>query len=509
VNVGAAAYWIGIDLGTSSCKVVAITASGEVAASRSAEYPLITPRAGWAEQEPDAWWQATDVTVRGVMSELPKAASIRGIGLCGQMHGLTPMDGMGNVIRPAILWNDQRAAPQCEEITRRAGGEAALLRLVQNRMLPGFTGGKILWLRQHEPDNYNRLRHVLNPKDFLRLRMTGEYVTDVSDASGTGLFDVRHRQWSTTLLKMLEIPLDYMPRVVESSEVSGVLLDDVAHRWGMPVGTRVVGGGGDSVLQTTSMGIVEPGRLGVTIGTAGIVAGATNFCPDNPGGRLQISCGNAPGRWHVMGVSLTSGGAFQWLRNALAPIADMRGLSYERLVEVAREAPPGSGGLLFMPYLLGERCPHEAPDARGGWIGLNALHSVHHLSRSVVEGVLLSLREIVDLCADAGLEWDEIRASGGATAERFWTQTLADVLQQDIVLVTGASQGGAFGAALLAAVGTGNWRSLDDASSVIQETDRISPNPDLAALYEQLHQVHSRLLQTLMPSFLKIAAGPL
>jgi xylulokinase len=422
------------------------------------------------------------------------------------MHGLTALDEERRVIRHAILWNDQRAAPQCEEITERAGGLPGLLDLVQNRMLPGFTAGKILWLRQHEPASFKDMRHLLNPKDFLRLQMTGELATEVSDASGTGLFDVRRRRWCTELLQLLDIPEDLLPRVVESHEATGTLLPDVADRWGLPASTPVFGGGGDAVIQTTSMGIIDSGSVGITLGTAGIVAGAGGACPDDVDGTLQISCGNAPDRWHLMGVSLVAGGAFQWLRDALRPLVGSQ-LEYGALVELARQAPPGSEGLLFLPYLLGERCPHVAPDARGSWVGLTPMHSAAHLSRSVLEGVLLNLREIVEVCESTGLDCQEVRVSGGATVEPLWLQMLADVLQREVVTVTGAAEGGAYGAALLAGVGTGDLGTLTDAAALVRETSRYAPDAGNAEVYARSFTIHRRLYDTLEPTFAELAGA--
>jgi xylulokinase len=498
--------WLGIDLGTSACKVLAIDAKGRVLTSSVREYPVVTSRPGWAEQDPARWWQATDEAVRELLGRLPDGSEVRGFGLCGQMHGLTPLDAQRRVIRPAILWNDQRAAPQCAEITERAGGLPGLLELVQNRMLPGFTAGKILWLREHEPAAYERMRHLVNPKDFLRVQMTGELMTEVSDASGTGLFDVRNRRWSAGLLELLDVPEELLPQVVESHEPTGTLLPEVAERWGLPSSTPVFRGGGDAVIQTTSMGIIDSGLVGITLGTAGIVAGASATCPERVDGTLQISCGNAADRWHVMGVSLVAGGAFQWLRDALRPLAGAQ-LDYGRLVELARQAPAGSEGLLFLPYLSGERCPHVAPDARGSWVGLTPMHSTAHLARSVLEGVLLNLREIVEVCESTGLDCSEVRVSGGATVEPLWLQMLADVLQREVVTVTGAAEGGAYGAALLAGVGLGELGSVTDATALVKETSRFSPEPADAEVYDGAYAVHRRLYDTLEPTFAELAGA--
>jgi xylulokinase len=499
--------FIGIDLGTSACKVIGVSGEGQVVAKELGEYPTVTSRPGWAEQSPDDWWRAADGAVAAVASSLPPDARVEGIGLCGQMHGLTALDAEGEVLRPAILWNDQRAAPQCDWITDRAGGLPGLLELTKNRMLPGFTGGKVVWLRDNEPDLYGQMRRLLNPKDYLRLRMTGEHVTDVSDASGTGLFDVGARRWSTELLELIDVSPELLPDVVESIEQTGGLLDAVASRWGLPVGTPVFGGGGDAVVQTTSMGLIDPGPVGVILGTAGNVAGGTDACPENPDGRVQVSCGNAPGRWHVMGVTLAAGGALQWLRDLLAPIAGAEHIDYGRLIELARDAPPGSEGLLFLPYLLGERSPHVAPEATAAWVGLTPLHGAPHLVRSVIEGVLLNVREILDVCVRAGLECTRVVASGGATNDELWLTTLADVFGRDVSTMAGAGEGGAYGAAMVAGVGAGHWPSLEDAAGNVREARRFQPDPGRAARYERIFQAHRGLYGHLREAHADVAVA--
>jgi xylulokinase len=495
------AAFIGIDLGTSGCKTIAVNEDGVVVAKALRDYPLSTPRAGWAEQDPEDWWRATDESVSAVVAGLPSGVEVQGIGLSGQMHGLTALDENDRVLRTAILWNDQRAAPQCDWITERAGGLERLLELTDNRMLPGFTGGKIVWLRDHQPELFDRTRRILNPKDYLRLRMTGRHVTDVSDASGTGLFDVRRRRWSSELLDRIGISEELLPDVVESIEPTGELPTELASRWGVPARTPVFGGGGDAVIQTTSMGLIDQGPVGVTLGTAGIVAGGSNFCPDNPGGRVQVSCGNAPGRWHVMGVSLSAGGAFQWARDALSPLAGDGRLSFGQLIELARQSPPGAKGLLFLPYLLGERSPHVAPEATATWVGLTPMHDAADLVRSVIEGVLLNLREILAVCKEAGLDATRIVASGGATNDPFWLELLADIVNQEVVTVAGAGEGGASGAAMAAGVGAGHWGSLEDAASQVRETQAFSPDPERAAVYEEVFQGHRRLYGHLGAAF--------
>ena len=490
---------IGIDLGTSTCKAIAVNGDGEVVAKRSRDYPMINRRPGWAEQEPAEWWRATDEVIAELAAALPRGGrEVTGIGLCGQMHGLTALDADGNPLRPAILWNDQRAAPQCEWITERAGGLPGLLRMTRNRMLPGFTGGKVVWFRDEEPELFARTERILNPKDYLRFRMTGHVATDVSDASGTGLFDVARREWSGELLGLLDIDRALLPEVVESTAQTGGVRPESAQRWGIPAGTPVFGGGGDAVIQTTAMGLVDAGPIGFTLGTAGIVAGGAAECPQNPDGRVQVSCGNAPGRWHVMGVSLSAGGALQWLRDALAP-ADA--VSFDQLVGLAKAVDPGSDGLLFLPYLLGERSPHVAPEAAASWIGLTPMHHVGHFARSVMEGVLLNMREILEVCLQAGLRCDRVIASGGATGEPLWLQMLADVLDREIATVTGSTEGGAYGAALAAGVGTGQWRDFDEALAGVAVEHTFRPKQPTAQLYDRTFRRHRRLYEQLAPVY--------
>ena len=436
---------------------------------------------------------------------LPASHTVKAIGLCGQMRGLVALDGADQVIRPAILWCDQRSAQQCEALTETLGGLKNLLALTRSRMLPGCTAGKILWLREKEPRSYERMRRFLNPKDYLRFLVTGEYATDVSDASGTGMFDVENRRWSSRVLEAVGLSSREVPTAYESQAMTGRLRRDIAHRWGLPPQLPVVGGGGDSVIQTTSMGVVAEGLLGAMLGTAGVVAGATRKCPENPRGLLQVSCGNSPDRWHKMGVSLNGGGSFQWLLETLAEVPGSA-LDFDSLARLAAATPAGSEGLLFLPYLMGERCPWVAPDARGAFVGLTRGHRLGHLVRSVLEGVVLNMRAILELFVQSGSGCAEVRASGGATALPFWLSLLADVLGRDVVTVTGASEGGAYGAALVAGVGVGAWTHLDEAVLVIQETGRVHPDAGRAMLYDRVLRVHSSLFPTLGTTLAEIAS---
>jgi xylulokinase len=473
-------HWLGVDIGTSGVKVVAVDDAGTVVASHTCSYPLLTPRPGWTEQRPDDWWDATLEAVREVGARV--GGQVVGIGLSGQMHGMVALDAHGAVLRPAILWNDNRNAAECDLLLDRVGGLDGLLGLTNNAALPGYTIGKILWLREHEPELFARTEVVLNPKDHLRWRLTGERVTDVSDASGFGALDVRQRRWSSDLMAALELPESMLPPVVESDAPAGRLTPEAAALTGLPVGTPVVAGGGDSVLQTTSMGIVSPGTLGITLGTAGILGAAIEHCPDNAGGRLQISCGNEAGRWHVMGVALSTGGALQWWTDALRALVPTA--SNATVTELAARSPVGARGVRFLPYLVGERAPHVDPDARATFVGVDLGHDLTDLSRAVLEGALLNLREIRDIMADVGVATDDVRISGGASAYPLWRQTLADVLGTPVHQVTNGEQGAAYGAALLAGVGGGRWANLSEALAGVVVTDRVQPDPDAARVHD-------------------------
>ena len=498
---------LGLDVGTSACKTVALDENGAVLARAAASYGMATPRPGWAEQDPADWERAAATAMGTVIAALGSGALVRGIGLSGQMHGLVALDASDQVLRPAILWCDNRTAVECAEITEAVGGPEALLGLTGNRMLPGFTGGKIAWLRRHEPALHARMRRFVLPKDAIRLRMTGEHATDVSDASGTGLFDVRARTWSAPMLAAVGLDREQVPVAVESHERTGALRPGLAASWYLPPGVPVFGGGGDSVIQTTSMGVIDPGLAGVTIGTAGLVGGSADRCPDNHGARLQVSCGNAPNRWHVMGCTLNGGGALSWLRQALLPMlpAGSAAPGFAELVALACGIAPGADGLAFLPFLLGERCPLVAPDARAAFVGLAQGHDLRHLARALLEGVLLNIRAILELMSDAGLAFGTVRASGGATASPVWLRLLADVLGREVATVAGAEEGGAYGAALLAGVGAGIWSSLEQALGAIRETGRTRPDPAAARVYDRLYPVHAGLHHVLEPLHASLA----
>ncbi len=483
---------LGVDIGTSGCKTVAVNAAGEVLASSTSGYPLYSDRPGWSEQDPRDWWQAARDGIIDVMRTLG-GHEVIGIGLSGQMHGLVALDRDDQVIRRAILWNDQRCAAECEEITEEVGGFDRLVTLINNRMLPGFTGGKIRWLKTHEPDLFAQMVRLCLPKDYLRLQLTGELVTDESDASGTGMFHPGTRQWASEVVAACGVTEDMLPQVVPSTGQTGTLLPAVAAELGLPAGVPVFGGGGDAVIQTTSMGVFAPGDVGITLGTAGIVAASTDFCPENTDARIQVSAGNAPGSWHLMGVSLSAGGAFQWFGEVVAQFTGIDKPDFDALARLAATAPVGSEGLLFLPYLNGERSPHVAPTASAAFVGLSRVHGARHFARAVMEGVLLNLRRILAEFDALGVPYTRIIVSGGASRSEIWLQILADVCHREVVTLKGSAEGGAFGAALAAGIGAGVWEHYSDVLDHMEEEQQVQPDPARAAAYERIYAAHAEL----------------
>ncbi len=498
---------LGIDVSTTGAKALLVNTQGEVVASATEEYPLYTPKPLWSEQNPEDWWHGCQRAIRRVLST-PGVdhAQIQGIGLTGQMHGLVLLDKGDNVLRPAILWNDQRTGPQCEEITRRAGGLERVLEWTANPVLPGFTAPKILWVRQNEPEVYARVAHILLPKDYVRLRLTGEYATEVSDASGTSLFDVRMRRWSAEMTGLLEIPPAWLPACAESHVVSGSVTREAAQATGLPAGTPVVGGGGDQAAQAVGSGIVRSGVISVTSGTSGVVFAHLDRFVAEPEGRLHIFCHAVPGAWHAMGVMLSAGGAFRWFRDALGqPEHAVANLTkedpYEILTREAATVPPGAEGLLFLPYLTGERCPYPDPNARGAFVGLTLRHTKAHLVRAVLEGVSFGLRDSLELIKQLGVPIEQVRASGGGARSALWRQIQADVFNTELVLVN-VTEGAAFGAALLAGVGTGVYKDVHEAvNKAIRVISSTAPQPDAVMVYQRLYPSYRALYRALKPTF--------
>jgi xylulokinase len=446
---------IGIDIGTTGAKGIALDVDGRVVASATEEYPLSTPQPGWSEQDPDDWWTAAQRLLAALPADVP-------VGLSGQMHGLVVLDEHGAVLRPAILWNDQRTGAECAEIERRIGLER-LIELTGNRALTGFTAPKLLWLRTHEPETYARIRHVLLPKDYVRFKLTGQRTIDAADASGTLLFDVARRRWSEEVCEALEIPLAWLPEVHESAEVATA---------------------GDQAAAALGVGIVSPGGpLSVVLGTSGVVfAMLPSYAPDARA-RVHVFCHAVPGTWHAMGVMLSAAGSFAWLRHVL-------GADYGALDEEASRWPPGAEGLLFAPYLAGERTPHADPDARGAFVGLSQRHDRGALARAVLEGVAFGLRDSLELLRALGVRADVGRVSGGGARSSLWLQIVASALQLPLERME-SEEGSAFGAALLAGVRAGVFADAAEAvSRCVRVRDRIEPVWDYEETYERFRQLY-------------------
>jgi xylulokinase len=474
---------LGLDIGTSGARALAIDADdGSVRSEATAEYGIQTPRPGWTEQDPGDWWDAARAVLAEVASD-----EVAGLGLTGQMHGSVFLDAGDAVIRPALLWNDQRTAAQCEAITR-AVGEKELLAIAGNPALTGFQAPKILWLRDEEPDAYARVRHVLLPKDYVRLRLTGERATDASDASGTLLLDVRAREWSGTILEALEIPREWLPAVMEGTERAGVLREDVASELGLPAGLPVAAGGGDNAAAAIGIGVTGHGGVACSIGTSGVVFAPTGGFVEDPSGRVHAFCHALPGAYHLMAVTLSAGGSLRWWRDAVAP-----GEGYDVLQAEAGEVAPGAEGLVFAPYLSGERTPHLDPDARGGFLGLELRHGRAHMTRAILEGVAFSLRDGLEIMRGLGVADEDVRAVGGGARSAVWRQIVADVLGRPIRR-TVADEGPAYGAALLAGVASGVYRDAEEATERVRLRDEVTePSADAAARYDALHPLYASL----------------
>jgi xylulokinase len=504
------AYLLGIDIGTSGTKTLICDEKGKVLATAMAEHPISSPKPGWSEQNPLDWWKATVSATRAVRKRAGvKPGEIKGIGLSGQMHGSVFLADGAKPLRPALLWNDQRTAEQCELIESRAGGRAALIELVANPALTGFTAPKILWVRQHEPRVYEKTKHILLPKDYIRYCLTGEYATEVSDASGTLLLDVVNRKWSDRLLGLLEIDKALMPSLHESPEVTGSLTASAAEELGLSAGTPVVGGAGDQAAGAVGNGICSKGIVSATLGTSGVVFAHSEQPTRDPQGRVHTMCHAVPGQWCVFGCMLSAGGSFQWFRNNLAAdeVTEAKKKKvdpYSLLIKLAESAPPRSGGVQFLPYLTGERCPYPDPYARGGWIGVTSRTTRPMLIRALLEGVTYGMRDALAIMQSMNIPITQIRASGGGARSQFWRQLQADVYRKPIV-ITNASEGPAYGVALLAGVGTGVWKTVEQASCCIRETQKLKPNKKSAEGYERGYAVYSKLYGDLKERFPEMA----
>lgn len=504
------AYLIGVDLGTSGTKTVLFAEDGTVAASCTIEYPLYQPQNGWAEQDPLDWWNAVCGTTKAVIAKAGISASeIKGVGLSGQMHGLVMLDKSGNVLRKSIIWCDQRTAKECEEITQKVGAEN-LIKITANPALTGFTASKIMWVKNNEPEIYEKCAHILLPKDFIRYKLTGEFATEVSDASGMQLLDVPNRKWSDQVLDALQIEKSLLGKVYESPEVTGKVTKAASDLTGLAEGTAVVGGAGDNAAAAVGTGTVQDGRAFTTIGTSGVVFAHTSKLSIDPKGRVHTFCCAVPGVWHVMGVTQGAGLSLKWFRDnfcheEMIAAAGMKKDPYFLMDKQAEEIPIGSDRLLYLPYLMGERTPHLDPNCRGVFFGLSAMHTRQHLLRAVMEGVTFSQRDSVEVLREMGVSINEMLACGGGGSSPLWRQMLADVYGCPVKTVV-SKEGPALGVAILAGAGTGVYSSVQDGcAAVIKTNPPQNPISQNSAEYEKFYSIYRALYPALKNNFSELA----
>jgi xylulokinase len=504
------AYLLGIDIGTTSTRAIIIDETGRVIASNNSEYPLIVPKSGWAEQHPEDWWNAATISIEDVIekSKIP-SKEILAVGLSGQMHGSVFLDSTGTVLRPAILWCDQRTQKQCDEIYQIFGYQN-FIKLSFNKALPGFTAPKILWLRENEPDNYKKIFKILLPKDYVRYMLSGIFATEVSDASGTILMDIVKRNWSEEILKGLEIGRGLLPDVYESFEISSRVNTKAARLTGLLQGTPIVGGGGDQAAGAVGSGIISPGLISDSLGTSGVIFSYSDRPVYDEEGRLHAFCHAVPGKWHLMGVTMSAAGSLKWYNDIFGPskesIEKNPGTESYKLLDLqAENIKAGSNGLVFLPYLSGERTPYADPDARGVFFGISYIHTQDHFVRSILEGVAFSQLDCLSLMKDLGISSKKIVLFGGGAKSKIWRQIIADVFDTKIATFN-VDQGPAFGAALLAGVGCGVFRSVQDAvSKTISEAEEIDPITDNVVEYNKIYKIYKSLYSNLKDDFKKLS----
>jgi xylulokinase len=483
--------FLGLDVGTGGTRAVLVDERGQVVASASSEHaPFRAPYPGWAEQDPEDWWRAAQEAIRGALAQVPDA-KVDAVGLTGQMHGAVLLDKDGQVLRPSLIWCDQRTGPQCDWLHAQIGRER-LIELTANPALPNFTLTKILWVREHEPEIFARIAHILCPKDYVRYRLTGTYAIDVQEASGTLLLDVAHRRWSSEVARIAGVPESWLPELFESQEVCAKISGEAAALTGIVAGTPVVAGAGDQGAGAGGMGILEPGSVSATIGTSGVVFAATAAPTRDRLGRLHTFCHAVPGRWHVMGVTQSAGLSLRWLRETFMP-----GVSYDEMTAAAAKVPAGSDGLLWTPYLLGERTPHLDSEATAAFVGITAGHTQAHFVRAVLEGVAYSLKDTFTLFAELGIPVKGVRLGGGGARGKLWREIQAAVYGYPCDVLV-AEEGGAFGAALLAGVGAKAWPDLEAAcASGITVAEQIVPDPAAVQRYAVGYEAYRKVYPAL------------
>lgn len=487
--------FLGIDVGTGGSRAVVIDEAGAIRATKTIEHAAFdSPQTAWAEQDPADWQRAAREAVRAVVAEIG-ANEIKAVGLSGQMHGSVLLDENDLPVRPALLWCDNRTTEECREITEKIGAQR-LIELVANPALTGFTLPKLLWTRRHEPEKWARVRRVLLPKDFVRLDLTGDYATDAADASGTLLLDVKNRRWSGEMLAAFDLDAALLPTVYESPEITGKISKRAAETTGLIAGTPVVAGAGDQAAGAVGLGIVAAGAVSATIGTSGVVFAATGEPLFDPRGRVHTFCHAIPNCWHVMGVTLGAGLSLRWFRDNFGNGAD-----YDELTAAAEKIEPGANGVLYAPYLMGERAPHLDPTARAAFVGLNAAHTAAHLARAVLEGVAFSLKDIFGIFGEIGVPIQKIKLGGGAAKSRLWRQIQTDVYAQTTEIAK-AEEGAAYGAAILAGVGAGCWNSVEEACAACVETaETIEPNADAVEILRGQYARYRKLYPALREVF--------
>lgn len=491
-------HLIGIDVGTGGSRAVLIDTAGKIVASATVEHkPFVSIQTGWAEQDPRDWWRASAAAIRAAITKAAiPAEEIKAVGLSGQMHGAVLLNESDEVLRPAIIWCDQRSGEQCRRLTENVGS-SRLIELTCNPALTGFTLPKLLWVRDHEPEMWQRVRSVLLPKDYVRFRLTGDKATDVADGSGTLLLNVAARRWSTEMLDAAEISSDILPRVYESQEITGSISARAAEETGLLAGTPVIAGAGDQAAGAVGLGIVRPGMISATIGTSGVVFAATNTPALDPKGRVHTFCHAIPERWHVMGVTQGAGLSLRWFRDQFGLISESSGDPYDSLTAEAARVPPGSDGLLWAPYLMGERTPHLDPDARAALVGLTASHTRAHVVRAILEGVAFSLKDSFEILKELNVPCETIRLGGGGARSELWRQIQADVYGHEVETAE-AEEGAAYGVAVLAGVAAGTWPSVDAAcDQIVRTRDRIKPDTNATKLLYRQYQSYVALYPAL------------